>query len=523
MPNVLALKQRSAELKREVSEKLKAVDTGTITVADFTTFMEKAGIEDKEISLGIKSYNAGREMLGQHGSEDGGTDTPDGGDDQQLVYSAGAAQAAKIKAVKENWTKYKSLQTMARENYLHIKSGGNGVHQGSFSFYISLKNAREPGIHIPTDEELGLKAQGVANLQGVQTSGTTVPPTGMLAAGAYFQAGTAGPVVEPYFEPGIAEMRFYPNVIETLFPSMPTSSPVVSFVKQTAMTNNAAAVPEGATKPTSTIAVKRFSDEVGKIANLERVTDETIQDAPQFWSLVQQDGIMGVGRKSEIELLAGVGLPGINGILNRHAVSSALSYPSGFNTPTTVAAVTNLVIGGAVGSGAAPTTVASVVPGRTFVAAGASAGVTMAEALLTAMTDIRLTWFFEPDAILLNPLDWQTIRLSKDANGQYLGGSFFGTNYGVPQNAGMPSGTEENLTLWSKRVVSTPAQPQSLSVVGDFGDAGKVLRLGGLRVDVTNLNGFDFEQNLWTMRAEVRMGLQMKRPELLELVQFTAS
>jgi hypothetical protein len=55
---------------------------------------------------------------------------------------------------------------------------------------------------------------------------------------------------------------------------------------------------------------------------------------------------------------------------------------------------------------------------------------------LQAITDIRVTYFFEPDAMVLNPTDWTTIRLAKDANGQYLGGSFFGTNYGIGANSG---------------------------------------------------------------------------------------
>jgi HK97 family phage major capsid protein len=327
-------------------------------------------------------------------------------------------------------------------------------------------------------------------------------------------------LVTPEFEPGIAELRFYPNVIESLFPSVPVNAGVVSYVKQSGMTNNAAATPEGATKPTSSVAVARWNDTIGKITNLERVTDETIEDAPQFWALVQQDGVLGVSRKFEVELLAGTGLPGINGLLNRNTFAAGLSYPSGFLTPTVVTAVTGTVIGGGVGSGASSSTVASITPGRKYtLPADYTKGTAFAEGLLQAITDIRVTYFFEPDAILVNPTDWTTIRLAKDANGQYLGGSFFGSNYGLAANNG-GVGIEDNLTLWGKRVVSTPVQPQGLPIVGDFRDGGKILRRGGMRVDVTNMNGFDFEQNLWTMRAEIRAGLQVKRPELFEIVQF---
>ena len=47
--------------------------------------------------------------------------------------------------------------------------------------------------------------------------------------------------------------------------------------------------------------------------------------------------------------------------------------------------------------------------------------------------------------------------------------------------------------------------------------------LGGVRTDVTNLNGYDFENNLWTMRVEERVGLLVERPELFELVAITGA
>lgn len=501
MPNVLELKQQAVELQREVSKSLSDVDSGAITVADFTERMKKATEQDKEIGEGIKAYNAAL------GIKDGADRHPSDGapQDQQPV-------SLKVKRAQENWARYKELQTIAHNNAQNIAQGGSGSGRGDFSFDIPLKNMSDDMVY---------KAQGVAGLQGVTASGTTAPATGTLAPGAFFLAGgAAGTLVEPEFEPGIAELRFYPNVIETLFPSVPVNGGVVSYVKQTAMNNNAAATPEGATKPTSSVAVARYTDTIGKITNLERVTDETIEDAPQFWALVQQDGVLGVSRRFEVELLAGTGLPGINGLLNRNAPAGGLSYPSGFLAPTVVTAVTNVSIGGGVGSGTTASVVASITPGRKFtLPTDYTKGTAMAEGLLQAVTDIRVTYFFEPDAMLLNPTDWTTIRLAKDANGQYLGGSFFGTNYGVGANNG-GVGIEDNLTLWGKRVVSTPVQPQGLPIVGDFRDGGKILRRGGMRVDVTNMNGFDFEQNLWTMRAEIRAGLQVKRPELFEIVQF---
>lgn len=507
MPNVLQLKQRSQELKTEVSTKIKACEADQITVAELTTFMEKAAKEDKEIGDGIKAYNAAKAFSGSGGSDQ----TPEG-----FVPAGAVPMGLVAKRANDNMMAYKRLQACAAAN---LANKGEG--RGSFSFDIGLKHPGDPGY-----EDAGvthMKAQGVSGLQGEWTSGTTAPPTGTLAEGQLFPGGTAGPAIEPQFLPGIAEMRFYPNVIASLFPSFPVSSPIVSYVKEDVWNNNAAATAEGATKPTSTHGLSRYTETIGKIANLERVTDELIQDAAYFWALIQRRGVQGVTRAEEVEMLAGVGMPGINGLLRRSAYVADSTYPTGFTRPQDVAAVTNLQIGGAVGSGATPKTISSVKPGRLVEAFNpATAGVTLAEGILQAITDIRLNWFYEPDAAVMNPLDWQVIRLAKDANGQYLGGSFFGTNYGVTANAGPVSssvGVEQGLTLWNKRIVSTPVEPQGLPLVGAFSDGGQVLRLGGLRVDITNTNGFDFEQNLWTMRIEERAGLLIDKPELFELVQ----
>lgn len=513
MVNVLEMKQRASELKNEISKALKDCEDGTITVAELSEKMDKAEKEDAEIATGIKAYN--RAIAWRSNAADRG-DIEDGAPPME----PGVQQ----KQLRANLAQYKQLQEKALAN---MKSVGDG--RGHFHFDINVRHAN--GLVMGPDgivhKDGPTPAQGIAGMLGEQTSGTTSPPTGVLDPDTYFYGGTAGPTVEPQFIPGIAELRWYPNVVASLFPTFPVSSPIVSYVRETTGDDDwqADATKEGATKPTSGADVERYAENVGKITNLMRVTDEVIQDAPYFWSLVQRRGVMGVSRKEEVELLAGAGLPGVHGLLRRSAVESGKSYPSGFHTPQTVSALTNIVIGGAAGAGAKSSTIASLTPGRKVGAAdgyAATHGISIAEAVLQALYDIRVAHFFEPDAVMFNPLDWMTVRLAKDKNGQYLGGSFFGTNYGQSQDGGAV-GLDENLSLWSKRVVSTPAQPEKLFLAGAFGDAGQILRLGALRTDITNTNREDFEQNLWTLRIEERVGLLIERPELFELVQIPTS
>ena len=457
------LRQQANELVSEVKAKSAAFEKGELTSAEFASYMDNIEAKNAEIETAIKAY------------------------DQASRLSAGTEMAPVAEGA--------ARPNAAAEAYARIKAAASGHSRDSVDF------------------EIGFKTQGVSGLMGDAASGTSAPS----ALSGYFLGGAAGPVIVPEFVPGITELRFYPNQIAALFPSLPVTSPVVTYVRESAWTNSAAGVAEGATKPTSTNSLTRYTEQVGKVAALARVTDELIADAPAFWSLIQQRLAQGVVRKEEVELLAGVGMPGVNGLLNR---------TTGFTKPQSVSAVTNLVIPASAtpGVGAGTSTVSSVTPGRevTGTAGAAPTGTQIAEGILAALTDIRTATFFEPDAIVLNPADWNTIRLQKATTGEYLGGSFFSYSSGQGVNEGT-SFLDPGLTLWGKRVVSTPAIPAGYILVGAFSDGGMVLRRDGLRVNVTNTNGTDFEQNLWTARAESRVGLMIERPEVFELIKLTTS
>jgi HK97 family phage major capsid protein len=461
------LRQQANELAAEVKAKSAAFEAGELTAAEFSTAMDHIEAKNAEIESAMKAYDRAARLSG--------------GADMLPAEVADMPVDTRVKAV--------------AEAYDRIKAAATGHSRDSVDF------------------EIGFKTQGVASLMGEAASGTSAPS----ALSGYFLGGAAGPAIVPEFVPGITELRFYPNVIAELFPTMPVSGPVVTYVRETAWANNAAGVAEGATKPTSTNSLTRYTEQVGKVAALARVTDELIADAPAFWSLIQQRLAQGVVRQEEVQLLAGGGMPGVNGLLNR---------TTGFTKPQTVSAVTNLVVPAAAtpGAGAGTSTVSSVTPGREVTGTNGAAptGVQIAEGILAALTDIRVGTFFEPDAIVVNPSDYNTIRLAKDSTGQYLGGSFYGYSYGGAVNESS-SYLDPGLTLWGKRVVSTPAIPAGYVLVGSFSDGGMVLRREGLRVNVTNTNGTDFEQNLWTARAESRVGLMIERPEVFELIKLTTA
>ena len=464
------LRKRALDLQKEVTAKTADMEAGTITKAEYGEFVGKAYTESEEIETTLKAYDQAKRMSG--GTEVA-TLNPE-------VAQAVDGRYAHAKAVNDEYNRMKAFAIEKR--------------QGSFAF------------------DLNLKAQGASGLQGENAYGTTAGlPT---AEGQFFLPGTAGPDILPNFMPGILELNFYDNVIASLFPSFPTESPIVSYVRENSWTNNSAATGEGQTFPTSSNQISRWTAQLGKVANLTRTSDETLADAPYFWALVQKRLAQGVARQEEVQILAGSGYPGVQGLL---------TLSTSFTLPQTVTAVSNFVVPAlnTPGEGAASATVTSVTPGRAITGASgvAPTATQIANGILAMLTDIRTTHFFEPTAIVMNPADFFTIRTWQDQNGQYFAGSPFMADYGQAQTNVRPDiqGTDSSGSLWGKRVVLTPAIPQSYILVGDFANGGQVLRKGGLRVELANTNGTDFEQGLWSMRAYTRVGLAIERPELFEL------
>ena len=474
--NADALRRRAEELKAEVVAKTADLESDKITKADYREFVGKAAAETDEIAADLKTYGQAKRLSGGTEvavPEQPGMPAPQ--QDDRFVHAKHIADTfARMKAAAEN------------------KTPGQ-----TFNF------------------DLGLKTQGEANLLGENAFGTTagVPLTG----GQYFLPGTAGPDILPSFIPGILELRWYDNVIASLFPTFPTDSPVVSYVRESNWTNNSAATSEGQTFPTSTNQIQRYTAQLGKVANISRVTDEVVADSKYFAALVQKRTAQGVARQEEVQLMAGSGYPGVEGLLQ---------LSTSYTQPQTVAAVSNLVFptSGTPGEGAASATITSVTPGRAIIGSGGQAvsGSQIAIGIFAMLTDIRVLHFFEPTAIVMNPIDWFTVRTWQDANGQFLAGSPWHADYGQAQNNVNieVQAVDPQLNIWGKRVVTTPAIPAGYILVGDFTNGGQVIRKGGLRVEMVNVNGLDFEQGMWTMRAYSRLGLAVERPELFELAQL---
>ena len=278
--------------------------------------------------------------------------------------------------------------------------------------------------------------------------------------------GAAGVLALPDYLPGIVDLRFAPLAVAQLFAQGATTSPLVSYVKEATETQGAAATSEKTVKGQADATFARVNEQVGKVAAFFKITDEMLQDVAQSESFLSNRLIAQVQREEENESLNGTGYPALAGILGRSGLQTAISA-------------------GTTGTLANP--------------------MLLAEAIFKQRTAIRTTAFVEPDAVILNPLDWQYIQLAKDGNGQYYGGGPFSGAYGN-------GGYSNVAALWGLKVVTTPRIAAGTALVGGFQECGQFFRRQGVTVEMTNSNVDDFQNNLITVRAESRSALTVYRP-----------
>lgn len=287
-------------------------------------------------------------------------------------------------------------------------------------------------------------------------------------------SGLAGQLVAPQLLPGIVPLKFQRLTIADLLAQGTTSSTSISYVIEAAFQDLTGTVLEKGAIPQLDLTLARRQDNVGKIANIAKPTVEMFQDAEQFRAYLENRMVFGLQRKEEDQLLNGTGTaPQVTGILQRSGLATAVVTAAGL---TAVKAM---------------------------------------EGIFNQITALRATSFVEPDAIVIHPTDWQTIRLGKDSQGQYYGGGPFTGAYG---NGGYSNVAE----LWGLKAVVTTAVPQGTVLVGGFQECGQIFRRSGIILDMTNSNNNDFETDLITLKAEERLALAVYRPAGFGKVTLTA-
>lgn len=300
--------------------------------------------------------------------------------------------------------------------------------------------------------------QGLARVKTV--SGAVVSAPEFKAAG---DTHTSGAVFAPWatdYDRTIVRGYRRP-LVSDLLGTGSISGNAVTYLVEGAVEGGFATVAEGGAKPQFHIADPTTrTDALKKIAGFIKFTDEMVEDLDFWVSEINQRGLYLLALKEEEQLLNGPGTgSAVLGLLNR----------SGVQTEASTALTDN------------------------------------ADALFRAITKVQTATGLSADGIVINPADYQRLRLMRDGNSQYFGGGFFQGQYG---NGSM----DEQPPLWGKRTVVSAAVAAGTAVVGAFGTAATVYRKGGVRVESTNSHVDDFTNNLITTRIEERLALACRIP-----------
>lgn len=274
---------------------------------------------------------------------------------------------------------------------------------------------------------------------------------------------SAGSLIEPQRVAGVIATPNRRLTIRDLISPGRTESNSIEYVRETGFTNSADVVSENPTnvKPESSIQFELDTETVATIAHWIRASRQVLSDAKMLSSYIDSRLRYGLQLKEEAQLLkgSGVGL-NINGIYTQ---ATAYSNPG------------------------------VVVQAQTRI-----------DQLRLALLQAELAEYYA-DGIVLSPVDWAAIELTKTSENAYL--------------LANPHGTA-TASLWSRPVVPTQAMDAGDFLVGAFQMAAQVWDREDANVVVSTEDRDNLVKNMVTILAEERLALTVYRPEAFVKGEF---
>jgi HK97 family phage major capsid protein len=232
-----------------------------------------------------------------------------------------------------------------------------------------------------------------------------------------------------------------------------TGSNAIQYVRETGFTNNAAVVSEGALKPESDVDFELITTPVTTIAHWMVASKQILEDAPALESHIDGRLRYGLAYAEENELLNGDGTGvHLDGLIPN---ATAYSAPFSYSSPT------------------------------------------MIDTIRLAILQSELA-LFPATGVVMNPIDWTHIELTKDSQGRYI----FAQVQGLATK-----------TLWGRSIVDTPAMTVDKYLVGAFKLGAQIFDREDANVEVSTEDSDNFRKNLITLRGEERLALAIYRPE----------
>jgi HK97 family phage major capsid protein len=269
-------------------------------------------------------------------------------------------------------------------------------------------------------------------------------------------------------KPAIVGGAFRTLTLEALLNSLPTSANAVDYVRENVFTNAAAETAEGAAKPESSITTSLITEPVATIAHWLKISKQLAADNAALAAYINTRLIYGVNLRVENQIISGNGTaPNMSGFA-KSGNFTAHGYTAASISALGLAANRFDLIGKMIGDSQAGD--------------------------------------FPADAIIVNPTDWWTMRLSKDSQGRYL--------LGDPGSSVAPS-------LFGLPVVSSNAMTADTVIVAALAQAATFYSREGVVVEMSDSDSDNFTKNLITVRAERRCMLAVERPAAVRYGDLT--
>jgi HK97 family phage major capsid protein len=296
------------------------------------------------------------------------------------------------------------------------------------------------------------------------------------ATDTHVTGGPTGPygIVLDQVDTSVVQANRPPVVVADLLSSGTLSGQSITYFVEGARAGNFATVAEGGHKPQMNYVYSTVTEALTKIAGFIKLSDEMIDDLAFLVSEINTRLLYDLAIFEEQQLLNGDGTaPNLRGILNRSGILTRGALDTSGNT----------------------------------------------DAIYYAITAVQIATGKAPDGLVINPADYENLRMAKDGNGQYMAGGPWLGAYG--QGSGTNAAAQPN--IWGLRTVVTTAIAAGTALVGAFKQCGTVYRRGGVSVSSTNSNVDDFENNLVTTRAEERLALAVRQPAGFCKITFSAT
>lgn len=349
-----------------------------------------------------------------------------------------------------------SEETKAKVDELLVQQGELQARlSAAEQLVVRLENG-ETGRHTPKSMgESFLEAEGFAEFSARAAGGAKGSFSTNVKAAITSLTGSAGDTIQPQRIGMImpTQQRLF---IRDLLNWGRTTSNSIEYVRETGFSNNANAVSENpvSNKPESDITFELDTDPVATIAHWVRASKQVLADSAMLASYIDGRLRYGLKIKEEAQLLkgSGVGL-NLNGI---HTQATAYSNPGVSVQKET--AIDRLRI--------------------------ALLQVTLAE--------------YEADGIVLSPIDWAEIELTKATDDNYV--------FASPTGLAVPG-------LWGRPVVPTQSMSAGDFLVGSFQQGAQGWDREDVSVTVSTEDRDNFVKNMVTILCEERVGLSVYRPE----------